>query len=53
MKVLGGELEGVSLPIWINWLSVAISADMAYNREMNALRDGKHRVMQPCDTERC
>ncbi|KAI0203698.1 cytochrome P450 [Astrocystis sublimbata] len=29
--------HGVSLPTWINWICVDISADMAYNREMNAL----------------
>ena len=41
MKALGGEAQGVSLPTWINWVSVDISADMAYNREMNALKDSK------------
>ncbi|KAI1661697.1 cytochrome P450 [Daldinia decipiens] len=41
MKTLGGRVEGVSLPTWINWLCVDISADMAYNREMNALKDMK------------
>ncbi|CAG8981635.1 hypothetical protein HYALB_00013715 [Hymenoscyphus albidus] len=29
------------MPTWINWLCVDISADMAYNREMNAMRDMK------------
>nr|A0A2L0P0J8.1 RecName: Full=Cytochrome P450 monooxygenase TwmD; AltName: Full=Wortmanamides biosynthesis cluster protein D [Talaromyces wortmannii]AUY61972.1 TwnD [Talaromyces wortmannii]QBC19712.1 TwmD [Talaromyces wortmannii] len=41
MTTLGGETGGVSLPTWINWLCVDISADMAYNREMNALKDMK------------
>ncbi|PSR80560.1 benzoate 4-monooxygenase cytochrome P450 [Coniella lustricola] len=41
MKEFGGGQEGVSLPTWINWLCVDISADMAYNREMNALKDMK------------
>ncbi|KAF4627058.1 hypothetical protein G7Y89_g11097 [Cudoniella acicularis] len=41
MEVLGGEAQGVSLPTWINWVCVDISADMAYNREMNALKDMK------------
>lgn len=39
MKDLGGRPQGVSLPKWINWLCVDLSADMAYNREMNALKD--------------
>ncbi|KAI1501375.1 cytochrome P450 [Biscogniauxia marginata] len=41
MKALGGGAQGVSLPTWINWVAVDISADMAYNREMNALKDMK------------
>ncbi|KAK6860830.1 hypothetical protein PG995_004466 [Apiospora arundinis] len=41
MKTLGSGPEGVSLPTWTNWLCVDISADMAYNREMNALKDMK------------
>lgn len=41
MKRFGGEAEGVSLPTWVNWLCVDISADMAYNREMNSLKDSK------------
>ncbi len=41
MKTLGGGAQGVSLPTWINWISVDISADLAYNREMNALKDSK------------
>ncbi|KAI1372086.1 cytochrome P450 [Hypoxylon crocopeplum] len=41
MKDIGSAAEGVSLPTWINWLCVDISADTAYNREMNALKDMK------------
>ncbi|KAJ5274000.1 hypothetical protein N7478_009125 [Penicillium angulare] len=41
MKQMGDEAGGVSLPTWVNWLCVDISADMAYNREMNALQDMK------------
>lgn len=41
MKSLGSTPRGVSLPTWVNWLCVDISADMAYNREMNALKDSK------------
>ncbi|KAK5992617.1 Cytochrome P450 monooxygenase TwmD [Cladobotryum mycophilum] len=41
MRTLGGGAQGVSLPNWINWLCVDISADLAYNREMNALKDMK------------
>ncbi|KAI1807900.1 cytochrome P450 [Daldinia bambusicola] len=41
MKNIGRKAEGVSLPTWINWLCVDISADIAYNREMNALKDMK------------
>ncbi|KAI6084451.1 cytochrome P450 [Hypoxylon rubiginosum] len=41
MKSLGSTPRGVSLPTWVNWLCVDISADMAYNREMNALKDMK------------
>ncbi|KAF3064718.1 hypothetical protein GL218_01478 [Daldinia childiae] len=39
MKTLGGRVEVVSLPTWVSWLCVDISADMAYNREMDALGD--------------
>ncbi|KAH9985272.1 cytochrome P450 [Xylariaceae sp. FL0662B] len=39
MKAHGGNLAGVSLPTWVNWICVDISADLAYNREMNSLQD--------------
>lgn len=42
MKRSGGGSQGVNLPTWVNWLCVDISADMAYNREMNALKDSKY-----------
>lgn len=48
MKTLGGGARGVSLPTWINWISVDISADMAYNREMNALKDSKSLLIFMC-----
>ncbi|KAK9426028.1 putative Cytochrome P450 [Seiridium unicorne] len=41
MREIGAGTQGISLPTWINWLCVDISADMAYNREMNALKDMK------------
>ncbi|KAI0409204.1 cytochrome P450 [Xylaria palmicola] len=34
--------KGISLPTWLNWFCVDVSADMAYNREMNAMRDMKN-----------
>ncbi|KAK7986888.1 hypothetical protein PG988_001876 [Apiospora saccharicola] len=42
MRELGSAPEGVSLPTWTNWLCVDVSGDMAYNREMNALKDMKN-----------
>ena len=39
MRSLGEE--GVNLPTWTNWVCVGISAAMAYNREMNALKNSK------------
>lgn len=39
MTQFGGDVQGVSLPTWVNWLCVDISADMAYNREMKALEE--------------
>ncbi|KAI0180131.1 cytochrome P450 [Hypoxylon sp. FL1284] len=41
MKSLGNTVDGVSLPSWVNWVCVDISADTAYNREMHAVRDMK------------
>lgn len=41
MRNLGGGPDGISLPMWTDWLCVDISADTAYNREMNALKDSK------------
>ncbi|KAI1147270.1 cytochrome P450 [Nemania diffusa] len=35
----GQDDRGVSLPTWLNWLCVDISAEMAYNREMNAMQN--------------
>lgn len=42
MKTYGDVPEGVDLNQWINWLSVDMAADMAYNRKMNALQDSKY-----------
>ncbi|KAI1409860.1 cytochrome P450 [Hypoxylon sp. FL1857] len=42
MRSLGNTIDGVSLSEWVNWVCVDISADTAYNREMNALRDMKN-----------
>ncbi|ROW06244.1 hypothetical protein VPNG_08063 [Cytospora leucostoma] len=39
MREFGGGPEGASLPKWTDWLCVDISADMAYNREMDALKN--------------
>ncbi|KAI0025983.1 cytochrome P450 [Xylariomycetidae sp. FL0641] len=39
MKEYGASPEGISLTAWVNWLCVDISADMAYNWEMNAMKD--------------
>ncbi|TGJ84050.1 hypothetical protein E0Z10_g4732 [Xylaria hypoxylon] len=39
MTSLGSATRGVDLTTWINWLCVDMSADMAYNREMNALKN--------------
>ncbi|KJZ71173.1 hypothetical protein HIM_09428 [Hirsutella minnesotensis 3608] len=39
MKTPAVSRQGVGLSTWIDWLCVDISADMAYNREMNALNN--------------
>ncbi|KAI1128337.1 cytochrome P450 [Nemania abortiva] len=31
--------QGVSLPTWLNWLCVDISGEMAYNRQMDAMKN--------------
>lgn len=41
MKTHGGVAEGVNIPTWISWLCVDVAADMAYNRQMNAMKDSK------------
>lgn len=40
--------EAVNLPTWLNWLFVDISGDVAYNREMNALKDSMLPVLCTC-----
>lgn len=42
MTSLGSATRGVDLTTWINWLCVDMSANMAYNREMNALKNSKY-----------
>ncbi|KAI9641171.1 hypothetical protein NHQ30_010601 [Ciborinia camelliae] len=39
MKGIGGE-KGVELRQWADWLTMDISADMTYNRQMNQMKDG-------------
>ncbi|KAK9775317.1 putative Cytochrome P450 [Seiridium cardinale] len=39
MKDLGSTNQGVDLRTWTDWLAMDISADMAYGREMNQLRN--------------
>ncbi|KID85142.1 benzoate 4-monooxygenase cytochrome P450 [Metarhizium guizhouense ARSEF 977] len=41
MRSLATSAEGISLKTWISWLAFDISADTAYNRQMNALQDMK------------
>ncbi|THV52969.1 hypothetical protein BGAL_0063g00270 [Botrytis galanthina] len=38
MKAMGGE-KGVELREWADWLTMDVSADMTYNRQMNQMRD--------------
>ncbi|KAI0106404.1 cytochrome P450 [Nemania sp. FL0031] len=37
VEAVGGK--PLSLPTWVNWICVDISAEMAYNRQMNALKN--------------
>lgn len=39
MKEIGGEKD-VELRQWADWLTMDISADMTYNRQMNQMKDG-------------
>ncbi|GAP92215.2 putative cytochrome P450 [Rosellinia necatrix] len=41
-KMRAFEGDGVDVSKWCNWLAMDISADMAYNREMNQMKDMKN-----------
>lgn len=41
MKEIGGDIDGVSLVDWTHWVAWDISADLAWNEEMFAMRDSK------------
>jgi cytochrome P450 len=41
MKELGGNLEGVGLVDWTNWLAMDTSADLSWNEKMYEMRDCK------------
>jgi hypothetical protein len=41
MKQNGSAPDGISLPTWIQWLAMDMSADMAYHHEVNCIRDSK------------
>lgn len=49
MRTLSGGGQDVSLPTWVNWLCVDISADMAYNRKMNALKESMPSTSTFCE----
>lgn len=42
MKQFGDASNGVDLNKWLNWLAMDMSADLAYSREMNHMREGKN-----------
>ncbi|RYP10147.1 hypothetical protein DL764_000857 [Monosporascus ibericus] len=44
MKEIGGKAEGVEITKWLLWLSVDMSADLTYGREMHQMRDEKNSV---------
>ncbi|KAI0484977.1 isotrichodermin C-15 hydroxylase [Xylariaceae sp. FL0804] len=39
MKQVGGGADGVDIGTWMMWLAMDMSADLAYNRELNHMRD--------------
>ncbi|KAI1394963.1 isotrichodermin C-15 hydroxylase [Hypoxylon fuscum] len=41
MKELGSAQEGIDLNKWLTWLTVDMSADLAYSRELHHMRDVK------------
>ncbi|XXG99678.1 hypothetical protein Hte_006019 [Hypoxylon texense] len=44
MKEIGENPGGISLPTWIQWLSVDIAAEVAYSQQMNCMRDERDSV---------
>lgn len=47
MRSIGSRAEGVDVSKWCNWLAMDASADLAYNRKMNEMRDSKQSRPQP------
>lgn len=41
MRRIGPCAEGVDVSKWCNWLAMDTSADLAYNRKMDEMRDSK------------
>ncbi|TVY85265.1 Cytochrome P450 monooxygenase aclL [Lachnellula suecica] len=41
MKQFGGKPDGLLMNDWVLWLATDMSADLAYNLEMQQMRDGK------------
>ncbi|KAI0189856.1 cytochrome P450 [Astrocystis sublimbata] len=41
MKEIGDQDEGIELKTWTDWVAMDTSADLAYSREMNQIRDMK------------
>lgn len=44
MKTIGGKKE-IELRQWADWLTMDISADMTYNRQMNQMKDEKSSLL--------
>ncbi|TGO65891.1 hypothetical protein BOTNAR_0073g00160 [Botryotinia narcissicola] len=49
MIAMGGEKD-IELRQWTDWLTMDVSADMTYNRQMNQMRDGYFYQLIPRDT---
>ncbi|KAI0378985.1 isotrichodermin C-15 hydroxylase [Hypomontagnella monticulosa] len=41
MKELGSVSEGIDLNMWLSWLAIDMSADLAYSRQLHHMRDAK------------
>ncbi len=41
MKAVGGGESGAEMKKWADWLSMDLSADMTYNRQMNQMKDSE------------